>query len=77
MNESIADLIVQSLGVYLAVGVLFGLAFVAIGANRIDPAAREGSWGFRVLIFPGSVALWPLLAWPDQFRHKIRIVRPA
>ena len=52
---------VRLLQVYLALGVVFGFAFVGRGARRMDPAARTGTWGFRVLIFPGAVALWPLL----------------
>ena len=47
---------------YLLVGVVFALAFVGWGVGRIDPDARTGTWGFRVLIFPGVVALWPVLA---------------
>lgn len=55
-------LLVRLLGVYLAIGFVFGLAFVVRGAGRIDPSARNGTWGFRLLILPGSVALWPVLA---------------
>ncbi len=54
--------IVHALEVYLLVGVLFALVFVIRGAKAIDPAAEEGTLGFRVLIFPGTVALWPALA---------------
>ncbi|HBY62213.1 MAG TPA: hypothetical protein DEH78_20525 [Solibacterales bacterium] len=46
---------------YAIAGVLFGVAFVARGAEKIDPAARGASLGFRLLILPGSAALWPLL----------------
>jgi hypothetical protein len=49
------------LGLYLALGILFAIPFIAFGVKRIDPHAAHGSWGFRVLILPGSVALWPLL----------------
>jgi membrane protein implicated in regulation of membrane protease activity len=48
---------------YGALGVLFALAFVTVGVGRVDPAARGATRGFRLLIFPGVVALWPLLAW--------------
>lgn len=49
--------------VYLLIGLLFGMAFVIKGVTRIDATAREGaSWGFRLLILPGSIALWPLMA---------------
>ena len=42
-------------------GVLFAVPFVTSGVKRVDPDAEHGSWGFRVLIFPGAVALWPLM----------------
>jgi len=61
MAEKIAGWIVVLLLVYLGLGVLFGLPFVLFGVNRIDTVARESKWGFRVMIFPGSVALWPVL----------------
>jgi hypothetical protein len=49
------------LGVYFACGFVFALAFAFWGAQRIDPHAGPGTWGFRLLIIPGSTALWPLL----------------
>ena len=48
--------------VYLVIGGLFAVPFVVRGAGRIDEAAHVGTWGFRVLILPGTVLLWPLLA---------------
>jgi len=48
-------------GVYAACGFLFAIPFVLKGVKLIDPHAADGSWGFRVLIFPGTLALWPLL----------------
>ncbi len=62
MTETVATLVVRILGLYLAVGLVFAVPFVIAGAGRIDPAAREGTWGFRLLILPGSIALWPVLA---------------
>ena len=61
MSEQIAGWIVSGLAVYAGIGVLFAVFFVVAGVNRIDVVARESTWGFRVMIFPGSVALWPLL----------------
>lgn len=49
------------LGGYLACGFFFALPFVLFGVKKIDPHAAHGSWGFRLLIFPGSLAFWPLL----------------
>jgi hypothetical protein len=28
--------------------------------GRLDPAAEHGTWGFRVLVFPGVAMFWPL-----------------
>ena len=38
------------------------IAFVWKGVGKIDPAATEGTIGFRLLIIPGTIALWPILA---------------
>jgi hypothetical protein len=48
-------------GGYAAIGGLVGLAFVLAGVSRTDHAAKGSSIGFRLLILPGSVALWPLV----------------
>ena len=47
---------------YVAVGVVFALAFVTIGVGRTDPIARASGISFRILIIPGVAALWPVLA---------------
>ena len=48
-------------GAYVAAGVVFGAAFVSWGVQRVDPAAKDAPLGFRLLILPGSAAMWPLL----------------
>lgn len=70
MTETIARALSLSLELYLGLGLLFALAFVGRGASRIDPAARQSGIGFRLLILPGAVAFWPLLAyrWLRAFR---------
>ena len=57
----LARLIVGSLAAHAALGLLFAPLFVLRGVGRIDPSARGASWGFRLLILPGVVALWPYL----------------
>jgi hypothetical protein len=57
-----AELVLLVAAGYLAAGLLFGVAFVTVGVVRIDPAARGTSVAFRLVILPGSVALWPALA---------------
>jgi hypothetical protein len=61
MPESIAGALVWALSLYALVGLIFALPFVMRGAGRIDPVARTGTAGFRILIIPGVIALWPLL----------------
>jgi hypothetical protein len=62
VTEALAHIVVWIAGTYLAVGAAFAAAFVTTGVQRIDPVARDGTWGFRVVIVPGVVLLWPLLA---------------
>ncbi len=62
VSQTVASWLVTVLGVYAGLGIVFAIPFVVKGAGRVDGSAREGTWGFRVLIFPGAVALWPLLA---------------
>lgn len=63
MVEMIAIPLVTVVGVYALIGILVALPFVLRGAGRLDTAAAQGSLGFRILILPGAVALWPILAW--------------
>lgn len=58
---ALAEFLVAAAGSYLAAGLVFALAFVTAGVQRVDPAARGAPWGFRLLILPGAAALWPLL----------------
>ena len=55
-----AAAIVQIVTVYLAVGVVVGVAFLFLGVDRVDPAAR-GAYAFRPLLLPGLTLLWPLV----------------
>ena len=56
-----AELLVAVLGLYAAFGLLFAIAFVTRGVERVDPSAHASSLGFRIVIVPGASALWPLL----------------
>jgi hypothetical protein len=58
LGQSILGLVL----LYLTCGLLFGVAFVAVGVGRLDCAAQKTSVLFRVLILPGTVTFWPLLA---------------
>lgn len=60
--ESFARWLLVALGLYAGLGVAFAVAFLARGVGRVDPAARGATLGFRAIVLPGVVALWPLLA---------------
>ena len=49
------------LGAYLACGLVFAIPFALVGVKKIDPHAAHGSWGFRLLVIPGTMPFWPLL----------------
>lgn len=57
----IAPWLVRALGAYAALGAAFAVPFLARGIERLDSGAHGSSWGFRLIVFPGVVAFWPLL----------------
>lgn len=59
---AVAQWLLTLVTIYAAAGLLFGLAFVAWGVTRVDPAAKGSRWTFRLLILPGAAMLWPLMA---------------
>ena len=63
MPEQAAHWIVNLASAYAVAGGVFSIFFSALGAGRIDPAARGATLGFRLLLLPGAAALWPYLAW--------------
>jgi hypothetical protein len=62
----VTDFIHICLGVlaaYALAGALFALTFHGWGLVRLDSGTRGTSLGFRLMITPGVIALWPWLAW--------------
>jgi hypothetical protein len=57
----LAEGLVVLLMVYTTVGVLFSIPFALRGVVAVDPGAADSGWGFRLIITPGVIALWPLL----------------
>ena len=55
------DLLLILFAVYGSLGLVFALPFVFVGVSRVDPAAGRSPWGFRLLILPGVVGLWPVM----------------
>jgi hypothetical protein len=59
----VAQTLVLAGEIYLGLGLLFAILFVWRGAAALDPAARDGTLGFRLVILPGAALLWPWLLW--------------
>ncbi len=53
--------ILSGLALYAAIGAVFAVAYLTVGAGRLDPAARGAGFAFRLMVLPGLVALWPLM----------------
>jgi hypothetical protein len=58
----ITSILLLLTAIYLICGLVFAVLFVSVGVQRIDSHARQGTWGFRLLIIPGTILLWPWLA---------------
>lgn len=56
-----AQSILSLASLYLLIGAVVALVLLPL-LGRIDRAAR-GAYGFRVLLAPGAVLLWPLVLW--------------
>jgi hypothetical protein len=55
------ELFVTILEAYAATGLLFACAFLTVGIRQVDRASRGSGVGFRLIILPGVVALWPVM----------------
>lgn len=58
----LGDMLSSVFYAYLIVGLLFGLWFIFKGVQKIDDGMVEAKIGLRLLLLPGSVLLWPLMA---------------
>ena len=58
---SIASIFVNLFYIYLLIGLVFAIWFVNRGAAKIDQGVKEANWKLRLLLLPGSAALWPIL----------------
>ena len=58
-NTAVIQILASGLVIYVALGLVVGLAFVIFGVTRVQPAAL--TVGARILLLPGATALWPLV----------------
>ena len=65
-----ASIVVNVVMGYLALGLLFAVFFTVRGVHTFGEAERRGTWGFRLLVVPGAMLLWPVLLKRVVQRHK-------
>jgi hypothetical protein len=58
---TMGTLFLYAFGLYVAVGIAVGVAFVCYAVTRVLEHSATVSVGARVLLFPASAALWPLV----------------
>lgn len=61
MPEPLANVLVRLAYLYAIVGLVLLPWWHWRGLARLDLAAGRGGWGFRLLVSPGLVGLWPVL----------------
>uniref|UniRef100_UPI004048E5D7 hypothetical protein n=1 Tax=Roseivirga sp. TaxID=1964215 RepID=UPI004048E5D7 len=61
MVELIISTVLILVGIYLLIGLFFCFVFFKKGIQSIDEGMKEAPIFMKILIFPGTVALWPVL----------------
>jgi len=58
--------------IYAVIGALVAVPFLTFGIDRIDPGS-SGAYAVRALLFPGVIALWPVVAtrWAILERRRV------
>ena len=57
------EIILFCVGAYAAAGVLCLVPFHRSLLPNLDESANGATWGFRILVSPGLVGLWPVMVW--------------
>jgi hypothetical protein len=63
ISMSVPGAILLAFSLYAAVGIAAAVAFVSFGISRVLPHPMPATLGARLLILPGSAALWPYVLW--------------
>ena len=58
----IVEIVLLLAAAYFALGGVFAVVFLTKGLRQLDHATHDAGKVFRLLITPGIVALWPVLA---------------
>jgi len=59
MNSLVTAIAFGAFVLYMAVGLLIGLAFVIFGVVRVQ--AMPVTLGARIVLLPGATVLWPFV----------------
>jgi len=55
------DALLIMIAAYAVIGGVLGVWFVTRGVDRVDPVVAGSPRGFRMIILPGAVILWPIV----------------
>jgi len=61
MKETIVLSVFVVTGIYLITGLLFSIIFIIRGLSKMDEGAHGAGIGFKLIILPGCMVLWPFL----------------
>ena len=56
-----AEFVLLFVSAYCLGGVLYGIYFITRGVLKFDPISQGSPRGFRFIILPGTILLWPFL----------------
>lgn len=59
--EDAVRVLLAVLGIYGLLGIILFVPFHRFALPAIDESARGASWGFKILVSPGLIALWPVI----------------
>ncbi len=59
--KTLVFLFVYGFLIYILIGIIVAFLIQASGLKKIDPSVEGAGIWFRVITFPGMVALWPIL----------------
>lgn len=71
MIETIANIVLLALGLYLAIGIVFYAFFINKGVHKIDSDVKSAPLLMKLLIAPGTIALWPVLLKKSRKENKV------
>ena len=54
--------ILTFVAIYLLIGLIFSVFFLIKGLTQLDAATEGSGLFFKMLIFPGLLVFWPIIA---------------